>query len=315
MENDEKIHKTTKNRHKMTTKGHKVTTKRCKMTKNRCKMTKNRHKTTKMRCKTTTVVAQRSQRRVCECTNVIGEIRWSIQNVCIRAVDQCLCICMLLLVSVLMCLFVSLRLCVFGLVCLCLQGVGVYIGEHVFESRSAHTDEWEECLGWQRGVLKRLGLIFLAPSPEYDLISGQAVPCRPQWGMAWDRKRRNEGSCGADLTNNSSATEQTWWKEKTPFHVIQSCSIPQFDTCCHDRGAVCSPLISSYCIAKSSQCLTPPLHHNAAIIFMNERARWSVLSLHLNPPSTGISSLRKRAGRGIHGTSKTGCTIQREPSD
>lgn len=38
---------------------------------------------------------------------------------------------------------------------------------------------------------------FLAPLLEYDLISGQAVPCRPQWGMAWDRKRRNEGPCGA----------------------------------------------------------------------------------------------------------------------
>lgn len=41
-----------------------------------------------------------------------------------------------------------------------MQGVGVYIGEHVFESVSAHTDEGEECLGWQRGVLERLGLSF-----------------------------------------------------------------------------------------------------------------------------------------------------------
>lgn len=41
-----------------------------------------------------------------------------------------------------------------------MQGVGVYIGEHVFESVSAHTDEGEECLGWQRGVLEHLGLSF-----------------------------------------------------------------------------------------------------------------------------------------------------------
>lgn len=82
-------------------------------------------------------------------------------------------------------------------------------------------------LGWQRGVLERL----LASVLGYYLISGQAVPCRPQWGMAWGRK----------CTNHSRTMEQTWWTEKTPFHVIQSWSVPRFETCCHDQGAISSP--------------------------------------------------------------------------
>ena len=46
---------------------------------------------------------------------------------------KCVCVCL--------CRFVA-----------CVQGVGVYIEEHVFESGSAYTDKWEECLGRQRGV-------------------------------------------------------------------------------------------------------------------------------------------------------------------
>lgn len=91
--------------------------------------------------------------------------------------------------SVFTCLFVSLCLCV------CSQGVGVYIGEHVFERGSAHTDGWEECWGAAEGSAGTPGPRSLAPSPECDVIPGQAMPCRPQWGMAWDRKRaKNEGS-------------------------------------------------------------------------------------------------------------------------
>lgn len=45
-------------------------------------------------------------------------------------------------------------------------------------------------------------LFSLAPLLGYDLTSGQAVPCRPQWGMAWDRKRRNESTYRAEFTNH-----------------------------------------------------------------------------------------------------------------
>ena len=63
-------------------------------------------------------------------------------SVCLHPVS-CVCVCP----------------CVCVCVSVCVQGVGVYIGEHVFESGSAHTDEWEECFRWQRALLERLGLI------------------------------------------------------------------------------------------------------------------------------------------------------------
>lgn len=125
-------------------------------------------------------------------------------------------------------------------------------------SVSAHTDEGEECLGWQRGVLEHLGLSFFWLH-GWSMISflGKPCPVGRSGGMVWVRKLRIEASCGG--TNHLNAMEQTWPTEMLFFHVVQSCSVPQFETRCHDGGAIFSPLISSCCITKSSQSL--PLHY------------------------------------------------------
>lgn len=99
------------------------------------------------------------------------------------------------------------------------------------------------------------------------------------------------------------------------FYVIQSCSVRQFEICSHDRRAICFLLISPINVQKALNAPPRPLHHNVDIIFMNERARWSVISLHPLSPSIEISSLMKREGNGICGTLQTGCTIQIGPSD
>ncbi len=96
-----------------------------------------------------------------------------------------------------------------------LQGVGVYIGEHVFESGIAHTDEWEECLGWQRGVLECLGLIFLAPLLWYDLISGQAVAYSAVGDCVGPEAKKRRPEC----TNHCGTMGQTWRTENTPFII------------------------------------------------------------------------------------------------
>lgn len=94
--------------------------------------------------------------------------------------------------------------------------------------------------------------------------------------------RRGPGS-RAECTDNSCTMEQRWRTEKTPppphTHTPSMLRSPALSLGL--THAACSSLISSYCITKGSPCPPPSTtHHNAGIIFMNERARWSVTSLH-----------------------------------
>lgn len=154
--------------------------------------------------------------------------------------------------------------------------------------------------------------VFLAPWMEYDLISGQAVPRRPQWGNGVGVEAQNWSFMW--WYHHLNAMEQTWPTEMLSFHVVQSCSVPQFETRCHDGGAIFSPLISSCCITKSSQSL--PLHYTTMqvlYLWMKERGGVSFPSTH--NPEHWMSSLMKRAGSEICRTWKTGCTVQGGLSD
>lgn len=123
--------------------------------------------------------------------------------------------------------------------------------------------------------------VFLAPWMEYDLISGQAVPRRPQWGngvgveaqnwsfMWWYQPLKRNGTNMADrnaffpcrtlMLCSSIWDTLPWWRSNLfPFDLL---------------------LLHYKKLSKPP----PPLHYNAGIIFMNERVRWSVISLHPQP--------------------------------
>lgn len=148
----------------------------------------------------------------------------------------------------------------------------------------------------------------------WSMISflGKPCPVGRSGGMVWVWKLKIEASCGG--TNHLNAMEQTWPTEMLSFHVVQSCSVPQFETRCHDGGAIFSPLISSCCITKSSQSL--PLHYTTMqvlYLWMKERGGVSFPSTH--NPEHWMSSLMKRAGSEICRTWKTRCTVQGGLSD
>lgn len=104
--------------------------------------------------------------------------------------------------------------CMCWLVCIqyvCMQGVGVYMGEHVFATSVPTQMSGRSVWGgrsWSPGHRS------LAPLPEDDLISGQAASSRPQWGTAWAWKLKNEGS---RRTDRSSKMGQTWRTGKDTF--------------------------------------------------------------------------------------------------
>ncbi len=117
---------------------------------------------------------------------------------------------LLVSVSVLVChVYMCIYVCVCVCVCVCVQGVGVYIGEHVFESGIAHTDEWEECLGWQRGALEHPGLIFF-----WHLCSGMisflGKPCPVGRSGGW--RGTGSGDTKAHAAQSAPTTPVRWNK-------------------------------------------------------------------------------------------------------
>lgn len=154
--------------------------------------------------------------------------------------------------------------------------------------------------------------VFLAPWMEYDLISGQAVPRRPQWGNGVGVEAQNWSFMWWYQPLKRNGTNMADRKAFFPCRTIMLCS-SIWATLPWWRSNI-FPLISSCCITKSSQ--SHPLHYTTMqvlYLWMKERGGVSFPSTH--NPEHWMSSLMKRAGSEICRTWKTGCTVQGGLSD
>lgn len=106
----------------------------------------------------------------------------------------------------------------------------------------------------------------------WSMISflGKPCPVGRSGGMVWVWKLKIEASCGG--TNHLNAMEQTWPTDCSSI----------WDTLPWWRSNL-FPFDLLLLHYKKLSKPPPPLHYNAGIIFMNERARWSVISLHPQP--------------------------------